>query len=79
MVSVVQGPFVAALYHRYSNSNGNGHGHDNSIETLRRIFAQIESHFHGTSSGLDPLVSYLGRGNPHKEKRRRWPCHYSQV
>lgn len=29
------------------------------IIILKRGFAQMESHFHGTSSGLDPLICYL--------------------
>lgn len=32
-----------------------------SIQELNSIFIKMESHFHGTSSGLDPLVSYLKR------------------
>ena len=30
-----------------------------SLLTLKKIFAQMESFFHGASSGTDPLVSYL--------------------
>ncbi len=30
-----------------------------SLLALKNIFAQMESYFHGTSSGTDPLVSYL--------------------
>lgn len=29
------------------------------LPELKKIFAQMESHFHGVSSGLDPLNSYL--------------------
>jgi len=30
-----------------------------SLSRLKMIFSQMESFFHGTSSGIDPLVSYL--------------------
>lgn len=33
-----------------------------SISVLHQTLAQIESHFHGRSSGIDPLVSYLNQG-----------------
>lgn len=52
------GALVAAIYDRYANDH-----FDKTIKTdilkLKSIFAQMESHFHGTSSGLDPLISYL--------------------
>ena len=28
---------------------------------LRHIFSKMESHFHGTSSGIDPVCSYTGK------------------
>jgi mevalonate kinase len=31
------------------------------VEEVRRILAKMESFFHGTSSGLDPLVSYYNK------------------
>ncbi len=46
------GALVAALYHRYGNGEKN-------VSALREYFALMESHFHGSSSGFDPLVSYL--------------------
>ncbi len=30
-----------------------------NVTVLKNIFSQMESHFHGASSGIDPLVSYL--------------------
>ena len=30
-----------------------------NITYLKSVFAQMESHFHGSSSGADPLISYL--------------------
>jgi len=32
-----------------------------NIENLNKILAKIESYFHGISSGIDPLVSYLNK------------------
>ena len=47
------GALVAALYDRF--------GLDKSltISELKIVLGRIESYFHGESSGLDPLVSYL--------------------
>ncbi|MBT8260085.1 MAG: mevalonate kinase [Bacteroidia bacterium] len=55
------GALVAAIYHRYA------HNKITVLENLTRekllklkaIFAEMESFFHGKSSGLDPLNSYL--------------------
>ncbi len=55
------GALVAALYSRYGNnlieSGARISGAD--IIRLKDIFASLESFFHGKSSGLDPLNSYL--------------------
>ena len=32
-----------------------------SLQELKRVLGQIESYFHGASSGTDPLVSYLNQ------------------
>lgn len=49
------GALCAALFSRYGKSfNGS-----DDIQTLQSIFSLMESHFHGKSSGLDPLISYL--------------------
>ena len=53
------GALCAALYDRYgipSKCN------TDNIEELKKKFALLESHFHGASSGIDPLISYLGHG-----------------
>jgi mevalonate kinase len=50
------GALVAALYDRYSPVTNEAHVF---IDKLKADFAVLESYFHGTSSGLDPLVSYL--------------------
>lgn len=47
------GALVAAVYHRYARQVN-----ENKPE-LKTILAAMESFFHGQSSGLDPLCSYL--------------------
>jgi len=54
------GSLVAAIYHRYAKEN-TSHTKllDEDLQQLKQDFAHLESYFHGTSSGLDPLISYL--------------------
>lgn len=55
------GALVAALFDRYSSIEI-ADGVDVTslpIDLLKADFAVLESYFHGTSSGLDPLVSFL--------------------
>ncbi len=47
------GALVAALYDIY------GLNKDLTINELKTVLGKIESFFHGSSSGLDPLVSYI--------------------
>lgn len=49
------GAWVAALYDRYVNPKSE------TDTELISMLAKMESWFHGTSSGLDPLISYLAR------------------
>ncbi len=49
------GALVAAIFDRYEQENHSSL----DIKRLKNIFAQMESHFHGASSGVDPLISYL--------------------
>ena len=51
------GALCAALYERYGVSLKNN---TDDIMKLKKNFSTMESHFHGTSSGIDPLISYLG-------------------
>lgn len=51
------GALVAALFHSYSDLTIN-----NNLGDLKQKFAILESFFHGSSSGLDPLVSFVNRG-----------------
>ncbi len=49
------GALVAAIFDRYEQE-----AHTSlDIKRLKVIFSQMESHFHGSSSGVDPLISYL--------------------
>lgn len=48
------GSVVAAIYGRYSDAS---HA---TLSELRDRLAHIEGYYHGTSSGIDPLVSYRG-------------------
>ncbi len=55
------GALVAAIYDRYAKEKVDletGLNKD-SIAHLKQTFAQMESHFHGTSSGVDPLICYI--------------------
>lgn len=49
------GALVAAIADRYSKKDLAKF----SVPELKEAFAVLESHFHGSSSGFDPLVSYL--------------------
>jgi mevalonate kinase len=49
------GALVASIFDRYVTDPQS----DFDIKKLKSIFAQMESHFHGASSGVDPLISYL--------------------
>ena len=52
------GAICAAAYDRYYN-NKLIISESKSLAELKQVFAQMESYFHGVSSGLDPLNSYL--------------------
>ncbi|MBF0297258.1 MAG: mevalonate kinase [Oligoflexia bacterium] len=51
------GALVAAVFDRYGKLNKNKD--DNVLIDLLNIFSHFEAHFHGKSSGLDPLISFL--------------------
>ena len=56
------GALVAALFDRYSSlSTAQGDGSNLPVYQLKADFSILESYFHGTSSGFDPLVSFLDR------------------
>ena len=49
------GTLVAAVYDRYAKQKT-----DDYLQ-LKTLFGLMESHFHGSSSGIDPLQCYLGK------------------
>ena len=54
------GALVAAIYDKYALNKIDPEKVDkNQLAELKSIFGQMESHFHGKSSGLDPLICYL--------------------
>lgn len=57
------GALVAALFKRYANHpiNRTNQYTNNQILELKQHFAVMESYFHGTSSGMDPLNCYIGQ------------------
>ncbi|MEO6132170.1 MAG: hypothetical protein ABIQ02_10000 [Saprospiraceae bacterium] len=70
------GAIVAALYDRYFLS-------DDDINAIQSTMSKMESYFHGTSSGLDPLISYTQKavykdesGGYHSLTDPRWPEGY---
>lgn len=54
------GAFVAAIYSKYFEA-GVSYYSSESLLNIRTELAQLESFFHGSSSGLDPLVSLLNK------------------
>jgi mevalonate kinase len=48
------GALCAAVYDRFAQEK------TNDLSSLKSIFARMESFFHGNSSGIDPLTSYMG-------------------
>jgi len=56
------GALTAAMYQRYARKKlriANGVPTTEEISDLKKVFAKMESHFHGSSSGFDPLICYL--------------------
>lgn len=55
------GAICAAIYDRYAQNRIDPESNINrdTILALKRILGQMESYFHGKSSGLDPLICYL--------------------
>jgi len=55
------GALVAALYSRYAKNKIEGGRSVSKTDTLllKQIFSTMESYFHGKSSGIDPLNSYI--------------------
>lgn len=55
------GALVAAIYDKYAVNKINPQENldRNNIVELKKIFSQMESYFHGKSSGIDPTICYL--------------------
>ncbi len=53
------GALCAALYDQYG-LNKIGKEEVDRFAELRKVLAQLENFFHGSSSGIDPLISYTG-------------------
>ncbi len=54
------GALVAAIFERYSVKAYQPENiAKNELISLRTIFGQMESYFHGKSSGIDPLICYM--------------------
>jgi mevalonate kinase len=53
------GALCAAIYDTYSTDKLLGKW--NEMELLKQVFSQMESYFHGKSSGIDPLICYLNQ------------------
>ena len=54
------GALVAALYHRYVTDRPDPGSMDSkSMAALKNELASLESFYHGTSSGIDPLNAYV--------------------
>jgi len=54
------GALVAAVYDKYAIDKVDPENiKKDELAKLKAIFGQMESHFHGKSSGLDPLICYL--------------------
>ena len=49
------GTLVAAVYDRYAQQR------ITDLMELKQVFGLMESHFHGSSSGIDPLQCFLGQ------------------
>ena len=49
------GVLVAAVYDRYARQK------TNDLLQLKNLFGRMESFFHGSSSGIDPLQCYVGK------------------
>lgn len=66
------GALVAAIYRQYVPDNHSKRTQLDSagINVIKSRLAKLESYFHGTSSGLDPLNSYLKQPVLIKEKKQ---------
>ena len=69
------GALVAALFSKYAFPSDLGN--NLSPEILKANFAVLESYFHGKSSGLDPLISYLNKSILIDSKKQICPIEFN--
>ncbi|TAF34106.1 MAG: mevalonate kinase [Cytophagales bacterium] len=58
------GALTAALYDRYSEEKPTVNASEITVKdilALKKVLGKMESHFHGSSSGMDPLICYLNK------------------
>ncbi len=54
------GALVAAIFEKYSFSKRDPETiSKDELKDLKKVFGLLESYFHGTSSGMDPLICYM--------------------
>ncbi|UOE42301.1 mevalonate kinase [Chryseobacterium suipulveris] len=54
------GALVAAIFEKYSVNKFNPESiSKDQLKNLKKVFGQMESFFHGKSSGIDPLICYM--------------------
>lgn len=54
------GALVAAIFEKYSFIKYNPEEiSKNQLKDLKEVFGELESYFHGKSSGIDPLICYM--------------------
>ncbi|MEN2435435.1 mevalonate kinase [Weeksellaceae bacterium A-14] len=54
------GALVAAVFEKYSYIRRNPEEiSKDELKELKKVFGKLESFFHGTSSGIDPLICYM--------------------
>lgn len=68
------GALVAALFSRYAA--GSAPENELTPELLKADFAILENYFHGRSSGLDPLISFLNQPLLIDSKKKVQPVHF---
>ncbi|MFC0344545.1 mevalonate kinase family protein [Epilithonimonas hispanica] len=54
------GALVAAIFEKYSFTKRDPETiSKDELKDLKKVFGHLESYFHGTSSGMDPLICYM--------------------
>ena len=54
------GALVAAIFEKYSFTKRDPETiSKDELKDLKKVFGMLESYFHGTSSGMDPLICYM--------------------